>query len=284
MFLTRAAKEGLRTRSKAGAGPAASINVFDAARQLGFEVRFIDLPSVEGMYVRGEPPAVIISSLRPMARQIYTCAHEIGHHYLQHGEVIDGLLEKRSASDLKDRKEREADMFAAYLLMPPTAVDHAFHVRGLSYETVEHLAIYRVANYFQVGYTTLVRHLQFSLSKIRPSRAEALLRYSPSQMRTMELGQSWQGNMFLVDKFWNERAALDCEVGDIVVLPPDSIAESGALRSAEMSRTQSVVEAFAAGIAQVQIAGGARMTIRVAPKQYVGRLEFRWQSTEEAAE
>ena len=53
----------LRTRRDAGYGLDEAICVFDLAEQLGIEVRFTDIPSMEGMLYCNPEPVIIVTSL-----------------------------------------------------------------------------------------------------------------------------------------------------------------------------------------------------------------------------
>src|SRR5437867_1910276 len=128
----RSGKRAFKLRQTLGLPADTSLNIYDVVTTLGMEVRFVDIPSLEGMYTQGTPPTIVISSLRPVVRQIFTCAHELGHHEFGHGEMVDELSERRTSSKVTDPREREADGFAANLLMPPTAVDAAISRRGFS--------------------------------------------------------------------------------------------------------------------------------------------------------
>lgn len=61
----RAMSAALRTRLASGYGLEEPICVYDLAEKLGIEVRFLDLPSMEGMYAPGSPPSIIVSSRCP---------------------------------------------------------------------------------------------------------------------------------------------------------------------------------------------------------------------------
>ena len=80
-----AAMVALRTRNKAGATLGQAICVYDLAEHLGIEVRFLDIPSMEGFYSKNPGPLILLSTLRPAGRRVFTCAHELGHHVLGHG-------------------------------------------------------------------------------------------------------------------------------------------------------------------------------------------------------
>src|SRR5438552_104143 len=125
-----AESQALKLRMKAAGNTNAPANPFELATSLGIDVRFLDLPSVEGVYLPQTPPKILISSLRPAGRQAFTCAHELGHHQLGHGEKLDELIESRRSDRINDPDEYQADTFASFLLMPRTAVLHAFSIRG----------------------------------------------------------------------------------------------------------------------------------------------------------
>ena len=115
-------------RQGAGYGLSDAICVYDLAQRLGIEVRFMDTPSMEGMYYGGSDPYIIISSLRPPGRRAFTCAHELGHHIRGDGMHVDELVEQRKRPVI-DPNEFAADCFAGALLMPKMAVERAFAIR-----------------------------------------------------------------------------------------------------------------------------------------------------------
>jgi len=62
-----------------------------------------------------------VSSTEAPVRQRFTTAHEIGHYVLNHGSNFRDAPSSFS-SGISDPKEREANQFAAALLMPAEAV------------------------------------------------------------------------------------------------------------------------------------------------------------------
>src|SRR5947209_14102365 len=78
----------LQLRQSEGFGLWAPVCPYDLAEKLGIEVRFIDLPSMEGMYCKNPNPIILVSSLRPAGRQGFNCAHELGHHVFKHGTHV----------------------------------------------------------------------------------------------------------------------------------------------------------------------------------------------------
>jgi len=144
----------LRARKEVGMGLADAVSPIDAAQKLGVEVRLIDTPSMEGMYVSGDNPQIFLSVQRPAGRRNFTCAHELGHHKFNHGTQYDELLAQKSAARQGDPKEFMADCFAAFFMMPKTAIDSGLNKRGMSYASLKPKDVYALSNWLGVGYKT----------------------------------------------------------------------------------------------------------------------------------
>ena len=115
----------LRMRKNAGYRLDEAICVYDLAETLGIEVRFADIPSMEGMLYCNPDPVIIVSSQRPSGRRAFTCAHELGHFHSGDGTTVDELVGRSDRGDTYP-KEFIADCFAGALLMPKMAVERAF--------------------------------------------------------------------------------------------------------------------------------------------------------------
>ena len=106
------------------------------ARKLGVDLHRREfVPEIDGMYLRvpGCPPVIAINSsyVKPVGRQRFTIAHEIGHHLLTRGRTaIDRVLFLDSTATSKTALERACDRFAALLLLPEELVK-------LSYKDLE---------------------------------------------------------------------------------------------------------------------------------------------------
>lgn len=113
-----------------------------AKKELGLDVQLAVLPSnISGVI---KPSAledgkfvVLINRYDNEPRRRFTIAHEIGH-FLLHREKItgDGITDSvLYRSNLSDSIEREANLFAADLLMPQPKISEA--VKGLDYKNGE---------------------------------------------------------------------------------------------------------------------------------------------------
>lgn len=78
----KAVYEALRLRKQQDLQLWQAICIYDLAEELGLRVYFDAIPSMEGMYMNGSPPRIILSSLRPTGRMVYTCIMRSGIIFL----------------------------------------------------------------------------------------------------------------------------------------------------------------------------------------------------------
>jgi hypothetical protein len=125
-------------------GPA---NVRTIAKQLQLDVNELDANGFDGALVRakGTPFGAIIvrGSIRESGRKNFTVAHEIGHFVLpghENAELVCTSTEIGNWSDSAKEFEREANEFAAELLMPEPVVRDIMGRSGPSLELIEKIA------------------------------------------------------------------------------------------------------------------------------------------------
>ena len=263
----------LRMRRNAGYRLEEAICVYDLAERLGIEVRFADIPSMEGMLYCNTEPIIIVSSHRPSGRRAFTCAHELGHFHSGDGTTIDDLVGKSDKAG-PDPKEFVADCFAGALLMPKMAVERAFAVRSWSIGSSAPGQIYTISGYFGVGYSTLVNHLWKSLRLIQGSHAEGLLKVGRRKAQAQALGWDSADAVRLVDPHWNGRA-IDVEVGEFVHVHGDPACEGNCLEDVGVSGSGRLYRASQPGIGKLSAASGWAGYVRVSRKTFIGRSIFR---------
>ena len=98
-------------------------------------------------------PAVVVNVWERISveRWIFTAAHELCH-LLLHIDAYDVDVHKE-----KKAEEKEADVFAAYFLMPPEVFEEAWHeTRGLSFVD----RVLKVKRLFRVSYRTVLHRVQ----------------------------------------------------------------------------------------------------------------------------
>ena len=269
----------LRMRRDAGYRLDEAICVYDLAEQLGVEVRFTDIPSMEGMLYCNPEPVIIVTSLRPSGRRSFTCAHELGHFHYGHGTIVDELVWKSPKVAL-DPREFVADCFAGALLMPKMAVERAFSLRNWSIEYSNPGQIYAVSNYFGVGYSTLIHHLSKNLQLLPHRRAEKLLKVRPGTAQAQMIGWESEDKVWVVDQHWRGRA-VDIEVGDLIMTERETAYEGNCLEAIEGPGSRRLFRACRPGLGRLCNTEESSAFVRVSRRAFVGRSIFRHLAEEE---
>ena len=269
----KAAAEALRARQRAGYGLELPICIYDLAQSLGIEVRFLDVPSLEGMYYSAPAPHIILSSLRPPGRRAFTCAHELGHHVRGDGTHIDELVQQWERARFEP-SEFAADCFAGIILMPRMAVQRTFALREWDIQRCTPGQVYTVSNYFGVGYSTLINHMRSGLLLLPGTHAAALLRVTPRQAQAQALGWESQETVWIVDPQWAGRA-IDVEVGDLVFVQGQPTFEGSCLAQVQDMRDGRLFRARQPGIGKFCDGESWSAFVRVSRHAFVGRSIFR---------
>jgi len=268
----KAVRAALQMRSAAGYQPWQPAAAFDLAQTLGIETRFVDIPSLEGMYWKKAEPVILVAAERPPGRQAFTCAHELGHHAFGHGNKIDQVLEE---SSLKDPEEYLADVFAAFLLMPKTAVLHAFSVRALNPRNASPSEVFIVAGWLGVGYGTLARHLQSGLGLITARQRADLLKVQPKTIKRALLGKDIATDVTVVDDAWTAGRAIDVQVGDFVMAPSGTSVTGPSVGEEAVIMSNTVFNALKPGVSRLCRPTGWSAYLRVSRRRFIGRSLFR---------
>ncbi|HVV15043.1 MAG TPA: ImmA/IrrE family metallo-endopeptidase [Candidatus Paceibacterota bacterium] len=102
------------------------ISVEEIANQLKIKIGRAPSSEFSGMLIRKDGRALMgINNSEGTARQRFTIAHELGHYFLhpQNDTFVDY---RQNEKEPRNHREREADMFAAALLMPRKEVTKDF--------------------------------------------------------------------------------------------------------------------------------------------------------------
>ena len=277
----RALRAAIRLRIQLDVPPAAALCVFDAAESLDIELRFVDVPSMEGMYVKNSGsnlrPIILVSALRPAGRQSTTAAHELGHHIFGHGTRIDQYIsdsDDGGASPSGNEEEALANAFAGFFLMPKAAVEHGFKARRYMPDSATAHQIYAIAGWLGVGYGTLIHHMWGSLGLLTEQKAKALLLVQPKRIRQELLAASSLTDCFSVDEAWTGRP-LDLQLGDVAFVNDDATIEGSCLgHDGTAPDGRHILRAVATGMGRIIGSNWATFT-RVRPREFVGRSIFR---------
>ena len=271
----QAVAKALRMRRSAGYDLDSAVCVYDLAQRLDIEVRFLDIPSMEGMYYKAPKPHIILSSLRPPGRRVFTCAHELGHHSYGDGTRIDELVKEREDPQF-DPSEFAADCFAGALLMPKMAVERAFALRKWSISECTPNQVYMISNYFGVGYTTLIHHLRNALLLLPGPRAEKLLKVPPRRAQALSLGWETSETVWIADEYWTGRP-IDIEVGDLIFVLGRPRLEGCCVERVADKDEGRLIGARQPGIGRLEDSSGWSAFIRVSRREFIGRSLFRHQ-------
>jgi len=114
------------------------------ANKLQLNINVLEVEGFDGALVRaqGTPFAEIVirSSIKEQGRKNFTIAHELGHFVLPNHDSDDVVCTSDEVNDwsagARDR-EREANEFAAELLMPADVVGHAISPLDPSFDAIE---------------------------------------------------------------------------------------------------------------------------------------------------
>ena len=271
----KATAEALRTRVRAGYELETPVCVYDLAGRLGVEVRFFDLPSMEGVYYNSPKPHIVLSSLRPAGRRAFTCGHELGHHSRGDGTCLDEMVEQWVRPRF-DPREFYADCFAGALLMPKTAVERAFALRKWAISECTPDQVYAISNYFGVGYATLVHHLSRGLLLLSSAHAGRLLKVAPRRAQALAVGWETPETVWVVDEHWVGRP-IDVEAGDLILLHGRARIEGSCAEPVGGVADGRLLKATEPGIGRLEDGAGWAAFVRVSRRAFVGRDVHRHQ-------
>jgi len=274
-----AIRTAMKVRQQVGVDLLSPVSIYDVIQEpLKIEVWFANIPSMEAMYRKGNPPAIVISSMRPSGRQAFNAAHELGHHIFGHGTRIDELLERDSPNYTPE--EYLADTFAGIFLMPKSAIARAFTIRGWDPATCTAHQAFIIAGCFGVGYATLLEHLSRVLRLTPKALTDRLKRIAPKQIRAEILGQEIDEDLIIVDNHWNKSKAIDIQVGDVICLPPqivnEKIGERHCVARVGEDGQRTLLKGERPGIGRlINPSAGWAGFVRVARPEFAGRSIYR---------
>jgi Zn-dependent peptidase ImmA (M78 family) len=271
-----AVRAALEARQRDGRDSSTAVDVFGLAEREGVEVRFLAIATMEGMYVAGEEPTIILPSDRPAGRQAFSCAHELGHHLFGHGTRLDAMLVEGSGAS-EDGEEQLADIFAAFLLMPKAAVSRGFRKRGWNPSVATASEILRVANWLGVGYSALISQLAFSLDLLPRARVADLKRLSPRKIAASMLGSDIGSDVVITDSAWTDRP-IDIRAEDLLALPFGSRIDGDVLKDEGSAAEFRLYRSICPGRDRVLFPSGAAAFVRVSRRGYEGLNRYRFLS------
>jgi hypothetical protein len=271
MPLRTAAKQAIEFRLSSGLAFEDPCDIYEAIANLGIDLQFVDIPSLEGMYLQ-EPETlrICVCAHRPVGRQRYTAAHELGHYVMGHGSQIDTTVDELEKTASVAAEETAAELFARYVLMPPRAVQVAFRSRGFDLASLEPIDVYRAACWLGVGYVTLLNQMLYSLRLVNPLDHERLLKTTPKSIKTSLGGNAPHRDVWPLDRFWTNRR-LHAQVGDLII----GLKSQGPTHLLT-ELDQNVHAVSGVGESVLPLATGGNLTVCASRAAYVGFYEYRY--------
>lgn len=263
------AQRALQIRRLSSAQPNMPLCPYNLAEELGLDVRFVNIPSFEGMYI-ADQNLILISSERPEGRKRFTCAHEIGHFALDHGTVIDEMLEQGSDKEI----EKEADLFAGLLLVPKVAAESAFSRYGISPERLNAKEAYIISKYFGMSYGGFLQHLYSTLKLIDRGRHTELSRERLPGIRKTITEHEIGTQVIQLGDWWLEKA-IDIEVGDLICSDTELQIEGPKILTS-IGEEAWVYVAQSPGMARVSTASGWASYVKVSRSKFSGMLQYKY--------
>ena len=266
--------KALKTRKTfLGVAPHLAICPYALCEAMGFDLRFVNIPSFEGMYVASQN-LVLISAERPEGRKHFTCAHEIGHHVLGHGTIIDEILECGSNNE----EELEADFFASTLLMPSSAISRSMIRYGIEANNLTPKDCYILAKYFGVSYQAFITHIYSNLRLVNIRHYQELKKGKLPEIRLELSGLDTKQQVFSIGDWWEEKA-LEMEIGDYIV--PDQLLSVDGPDLMEIEDAQNnILRATTAGITRVYNDTWSCF-VKISRHKYQGFYQYKYEEEEE---
>jgi Zn-dependent peptidase ImmA (M78 family) len=275
-LVLKATAQAEKVRIKCKVGRTAPSDPIAISEQRGCDVRFMPLPSLEGIYAPDEPRAtIILGSERSAGRRNFTCAHELGHHEFKHGMHVEELnMGRQKPSESED--EFLADMFAGSLLMPKAAVFRELKNRCIDPNKIVPIQAFELSSFFGVGYSSLIEHMTWTLSLLNSQQRKDLLKVAPKSFKSI-FGSEAAFGLVIVNEHWKDRA-IDLDIGDTLVLPSGAAVEDNAyMKHQGFVDEKSVFKALKRGYSRTYTEHNDwAANIRIAPKNYEGLARHRF--------
>lgn len=232
-----AAIESMRAHTELGIDTSRPIDPFLALQRSGVLVMRQPLNRLAGAYLpadstNGSHPGVLINVAHPPSRQRYTAAHELWHHRRDRNLILDADTELLPrGNEVESDRERLAEAFASWFLMPKRLVNSLIDVLGTTPQSLDERSVYGLALELGTSYTATVRQLH-GLKLITARVRDRLLTISPQTIKrtlgdTDAAADSWRDIRLVVPR--GRQRVITVVEGDVVVLEMSEVPSSGYL-------------------------------------------------------
>lgn len=232
-----AALEAMRAHRELAIDTTRPIDPFLALDTSGVLVMRQPMDRLSGAYLpaspaEGSPPGVLINASHPLSRQRYTAAHELWHHRRDRDLIFDADTEWIArGEDGKPERERLAEAFASWFLMPQRLVDATIEMLGLTTERLNPHGVYALSLELGTSYRATARHLS-GLGLVSPTLRDRLLNATPQTIKQAlgavdVVSDAWKDIRFVGPR--TRTRAVDALEGDVLVVEVPEIPSSGYL-------------------------------------------------------
>jgi Zn-dependent peptidase ImmA (M78 family)/predicted secreted protein len=232
-------REATRVHRELGINLTERIDPFSALSALGVVVMRRPLRGVAGLYIPSMSPdelapGAMVNVLHPVSKQRFTAAHELGHHRRDKEAVVDQDTEwlARKGDSMSDR-ERFAEAFAAWFLMPRELVERGLARLRVRAADIDPALAYRLALELGTSYQATVHHLG-DLKRITSTHRRSLLAASPASIKealgARETGEDLRRDVWQIDPR-RDASPVQAVAGDLLVVEMEETPSSGYLWS-----------------------------------------------------
>lgn len=276
-LFTTAVTQADKIRIQLGLDMFQCVNVIDACGKLDVTVRFVDINMGGLYYSRNDRPhpQILVSSLRPLPRRAFTCAHELGHHVFNHGTKVDALSKDDPYTASNDIEELLVNAFAGNLLMPIAGISAELAARNWNAKTLTPLQAYTLSSFFGTGYQTFIFHCRVN-QLITPAQENALLKQTPAKILRTLINTTASPTHFKIIDGLSEIPVIDLEVTNYIFLPSNTKVMGDHLKKQTGGTTDDAFVATKPGIVQIETADKSFSSfVRIQRAGYIGLAEYR---------
>jgi Zn-dependent peptidase ImmA (M78 family) len=190
------------------------------AERAGVHVMCRPLNQLLGAFIREEQPGILLNTQRSAGMIHMTCAHELGHFFLDHATTADERLDYGKGAG---KHELEADQFAYTLVAPAWLLAHVVRERDWASHLADPRIVYQLSLRLGLSYEATVWTLARQ-RRIGASAAERLAGQKPIAIKRsmLPVGQTvMSGQEVWVLNTADRNSVLQPRAGDrfIMTLP-----------------------------------------------------------------
>lgn len=143
------------------------------AERAGLHVMCRPLNQLLGAFIREEQPGILLNTERTAGMIHMTCAHELGHYFLDHATTADERLDYGKNAG---KHELQADQFAYSLMSPAWLLAHVINARGWAARLRDPWVVYQLSLRLGLSYEatvwTLARQRKISDTALAQLKAQ----------------------------------------------------------------------------------------------------------------